>query len=43
MRALIFDLDGTIFDSETAIFRAWQTVYAEQGATLSLELTLIHI
>lgn len=40
MRALIFDLDGTIFDSETAIFRAWQTVYAEQGATLSLETWL---
>jgi HAD superfamily hydrolase (TIGR01509 family) len=40
MRALIFDLDGTIFDSETAIFRAWQAVYAEQGATLTLETWL---
>ncbi|MER3479339.1 MAG: haloacid dehalogenase [Meiothermus sp.] len=40
MRALIFDLDGTIFDSETAIFRAWQQVYAEQGAPLTLETWL---
>jgi HAD superfamily hydrolase (TIGR01509 family) len=40
MKALIFDLDGTIFDSESAIFRAWQTVYAEQGATLALETWL---
>ncbi|PZA06090.1 MULTISPECIES: HAD family phosphatase [unclassified Meiothermus] len=40
MRALIFDLDGTIFDSETAIFRAWQRVYAEQGAALALETWL---
>lgn len=40
MRALIFDLDGTIFDSETAIFQAWQQVYAEQGATLTLETWL---
>ena len=40
MKALIFDLDGTIFDSESAIFRAWQQVYAEQGATLTLETWL---
>ncbi|MBF6593893.1 MAG: HAD family hydrolase [Thermaceae bacterium] len=40
MKALIFDLDGTIFDSESAIFRAWQTVYAEQGATLTLQTWL---
>lgn len=40
MKALIFDLDGTIFDSESAIFRAWQTVYTEQGAELNLETWL---
>lgn len=40
MKALIFDLDGTIFDSESAIFKAWRQVYAEQGANLTLDTWL---
>lgn len=34
---LIFDFDGLILDSETALFRAWESVYHDYGCTLPLE------
>lgn len=37
MKALIFDFDGLVLDTETPIFAAWQTCYAEHGEELSLE------
>jgi HAD superfamily hydrolase (TIGR01509 family) len=36
IRALIFDFDGLILDTETPAFQAWQELYAEQGGSLSL-------
>jgi HAD superfamily hydrolase (TIGR01509 family) len=33
----VFDFDGTIIDTETPNFRAWQTVFAEEGAELLAE------
>ena len=36
-KALIFDFDGLIVDTEVPIFDAWQTDYAEYGQELSLE------
>lgn len=38
MKALIFDFDGLIVDTEVAEFKAWQEVYAEHGAELALEV-----
>lgn len=35
-RALIFDFDGTILDTETLEFRHWQALYREHGRELSL-------
>ncbi len=35
--AVVFDVDGTIFDSETPIFLASQTALAEMGLTLTIE------
>jgi HAD superfamily hydrolase (TIGR01509 family) len=35
--ALIFDFDGLIIDSETPIFRIWEEIYREHGASLSME------
>ena len=36
IRALIFDFDGTIIDSETPVFEGWQATYAEHGHELPL-------
>lgn len=36
IKALIFDFDGTILDTETPEFYAWQHVYREHGAELGL-------
>ena len=33
-RALIFDFDGLIVDTEGAVFQAWEEVYAEHGQHL---------
>jgi HAD superfamily hydrolase (TIGR01509 family) len=43
IRALIFDFDGLIVDTEVPIFRAWQRIYREHGQELPLEqwLTII--
>ncbi len=38
IRALVFDFDGTILDTETPEFQAWQEVYAEFGASLPLPI-----
>ena len=37
IRALIFDFDGTIIDSETPVFEGWQRTYAEHGHELPLD------
>jgi len=36
-RALIFDFDGLILDTETTEWRAWKTVFDEHDAPLTLE------
>ena len=43
IRALVFDFDGLIVDTEVPIFRAWQRIYREHGQELPLErwLTII--
>lgn len=38
LRGLIFDLDGTIIDTESADFYAWQEVYARNGHELTMDL-----
>lgn len=35
--ALLFDFDGTIMDSETAVFHAYRRLYAEHGHELRLD------
>jgi HAD superfamily hydrolase (TIGR01509 family) len=43
IRALVFDFDGLIVETEEPIFRAWQRIYREHGQELPLErwLTII--
>ncbi len=36
-RALIFDFDGLILDTETAIYEAWREIYTAHGFPLTLE------
>jgi HAD superfamily hydrolase (TIGR01509 family) len=36
LRALVFDFDGLILDTETSQFRAWQEVFAAHGGTLTV-------
>ena len=36
LRAVIFDFDGLILDTETPEFRAWEKVYLSHGAELTL-------
>lgn len=36
LKALIFDFDGTLLDTETPEFHAWQTIYRELGTDLAL-------
>lgn len=36
-RALIFDFDGLILDTEVAIYEAWRELYAAHGFPLTLE------
>lgn len=38
IRALIFDFDGLILDTESSEFQAWQELYAEYGCTLTLDI-----
>jgi HAD superfamily hydrolase (TIGR01509 family) len=37
IRALIFDFDGLVLDTETAIFQSYQEIYRSLGVDLSLE------
>ena len=37
IRAVIFDFDGTILDTETPIYRAWSRTYEQHGQQLSME------
>src|SRR4029077_13970978 len=43
IKALVFDFDGLIVDTEVPIFRAWQRIYREHGQELPLDrwLTII--
>jgi len=43
IEAVIFDFDGLILDTESALFAAWQRTYAEFGAELSLSLWTANI
>ncbi len=36
LRAIIFDFDGTILDTEMPWYRAWQELYGQHGAELAL-------
>jgi HAD superfamily hydrolase (TIGR01509 family) len=38
IRALVFDFDGLILDTEEPIYRSWLEVYAENGKELPFEL-----
>ena len=38
IRALIFDFDGLLIDTETPALTSWQKVYTDHGQTLTLEL-----
>ena len=37
IRALVFDFDGVILDTETPFFRSWQEIYREHGFDLSIQ------
>lgn len=37
IKALIFDFDGLILDTETPEFRAWQAIYGEHGVEMPIE------
>lgn len=36
-RAVVFDFDGLIVDTETPVLRAWQEVFSDHGAELTLD------
>src|SRR5688572_22101960 len=38
IRALVFDFDGVILDTETADFTSWREVFVNHGAELSMEI-----
>jgi len=38
IRALVFDFDGLILDTEVPIYQAWAEIYEEYGQRLELEL-----
>jgi beta-phosphoglucomutase-like phosphatase (HAD superfamily) len=37
IRALIFDFDGLILDTETPVYRSWQEFYASYGGRLEYD------
>lgn len=43
IRAIIFDFDGLIFDSETPDYISWQETYAHYGVELPLDVWNQHI
>lgn len=38
IRALIFDFDGLILDTEGAAFQSWAEIYQEHGGTLTMDV-----
>lgn len=38
VRALIFDFDGTIIDTESAVYETWRELYADHGHPLPIEV-----
>lgn len=40
LRALIFDFDGLIVDTETAVYESWRAIYHRNGHDLPLEIYL---
>jgi len=36
-RALVFDFDGLILDTETPLFESWKDIYREAGVTISVD------
>ena len=43
MRAIIFDFDGLILDTETPDFQAWKEVYQAYGLDLPIDLWLTFV
>ena len=37
MKAIVFDFDGVVLDTETADYQSWHSLYARHGAVLPLE------
>jgi HAD superfamily hydrolase (TIGR01509 family) len=37
VRAIVFDFDGTILDTEVPVYDAWQEIYVDHGCTLAFE------
>ena len=37
IRALVFDFDGVILDTETPFFRSWQEIYQKHGYDISIQ------
>ena len=37
MKALVFDFDGLILDTEVPVYEAWQEIYGEHGCELAFE------
>jgi beta-phosphoglucomutase-like phosphatase (HAD superfamily) len=38
IRALVFDLDGLILDTESVVYRSWESAYQRHGVPLPLDL-----
>jgi len=43
IKALIFDFDGLILDSETVVYQSWQEIYQEHHCTLPLEKWVLRV
>jgi len=43
IRALVFDFDGLILETETPIFQSWQELYQEHGLELGLDQWLANV
>ena len=38
IRALVFDLDGLILDTESVVYASWESAYRNHGVPLPLDL-----
>ncbi len=43
IKALIFDFDGLILDTETVVYQSWQEIYQEHHCTLPLEKWVLRV